>query len=451
MESFGDEAHDPYFNGIMVELQNMPASNVLESIELRIALEEDDEWIVHQEAGRALVTSFTEGAFPCLKRVNIDVPSVGYMKVTGGIPLRRTLSHCLIQYQRHILRLLMPSVFVAHGSSFDIPSSSTRLVKDSACWCNYGPKVVRFASQPCDGVTYTYIALHPLHLAIIAMALPLELLFRVCAILEEDGDKETLKCCALVCSQFVDCCQSYIFAHVKLTLLKSSSSDVAVLGPAERLRTILERRPELGARVRSLELYFDATSSFSNLALPFILSKCAAVTAFAMETKRCDYPFTWPNSFPKSTQLAVESIVASPVLVELTIRGFFLNIPTFVSHCHPNLSSLVIRCRDIGTRLSRYTPLFGRPIYLRYFTATPKIILGVLNVKGQGGQPTFDLCLLEELDARFQESEYMDNLGLVLQHTASLERLTLYLICKHCSYLYSSLLTLVRSTPFGRT
>jgi len=73
MESFRDDADDPRFNDILLELQRIPANNVLESVEFRIHTDSDDEWVVHQEAWRALVISFTEEAFPCLKTVNIDV------------------------------------------------------------------------------------------------------------------------------------------------------------------------------------------------------------------------------------------------------------------------------------------------------------------------------------------------------------------------------------------
>jgi len=261
------------------------------------------------------------------------------------------------------------------------------------------------------------------------MAFPLELVLRICAILAEGDDKSTLKSCALVCSQLVGCCQSYLFAKVKLTL----SESVTDLSAFERLATILEHRPELGGHVKSLGIYFSSHSTSKNPTVPYILSKCTNVTAFTMEAKRSTNPFLWPTSFADVTQLAVGSIVTSPNLVELEIRGFHLDIFAFVSPCHANLSSLRIRCTDTGSQVSSFTLLPRPSIHLRYLMARPEIIWDILNVKQEDGRSVFDLSRLEELDACYQERGYMEDLVRVLRRTTSLERLVLRMTRKRHS------------------
>jgi len=257
------------------------------------------------------------------------------------------------------------------------------------------------------------------------MRLPLELLLHVFNILAEQ-DYETLKECALVCSQFSSHCQRLLFEEIELGL----GFNMSVV---QRLWKVLEGNPELGTFVKSLYLYFLTGPSHADPDLPRILTKFTQVKSFTLRTAAIS-PI-WRTIFPSITRAALDSILHSPALNRLAIIHFS-EVPfsaTF-SQCCQSLTSLELDLIESvprigeGKDIAKAETRGGRgPLILRYLTVDPPALLpALMEARWDDNLPVFDFSQLRHLTIEtVSQQSYGPDINGFLRRGVPLEKLDL--------------------------
>ena len=261
------------------------------------------------------------------------------------------------------------------------------------------------------------------------MRLPLELMYQVFNILEEEEGHKSLKQCALAYSQFSSHCQSLLFAKIALTF------DLKEILP-RRLRILLENNPKLGTYVRSLYTLWDEDGARSP-SIPVILALCTRVNEFILHSKM--YGVSWRAMFQGMNRTAVESIIHSPFLERLSIIGFKgIPLSTTGSPCGGFFTSLkldllhegAVHPSDAGADIPP-TPLENRsrrtPTFLRTLDVYPASLLSQLvEAMRDDDKPIFDFSQLSSLTViEVSPRPYAPYINRLLRYGAPLECLKL--------------------------
>lgn len=259
------------------------------------------------------------------------------------------------------------------------------------------------------------------------MALPLEILLHVFDILAEE-DKETLKQCALVCSEYSMHCQRLLFADINLVVDPENDIDW-------RLAEVLEDNQKLGTYVRSLCLAFQDENSSESPSVPRILARCTRVNAFTLRGHI--YEATWRTIFPVATRKAIEAVFHSPLLNRLVIIGFEgIPLSATFSPRHTPLAFLKIDPNQLGLPVlvtSDYhedLPEIGSrgpPIFVHSLAVHPPKLLSHLAMSTRGdGAAVFDFSQLSDCEVTcLVDSSFTAHINGFLRRGAPLEKLKL--------------------------
>ena len=234
------------------------------------------------------------------------------------------------------------------------------------------------------------------------MTLHLELLLRICDILAEEHDSESLKNCALVCSPLAALCQRHLFACVTL-LVKIYSRR------ANRLWKVLRANPKIGTHIKELRISFARAHRgiYANPTIPCILAYCTSVTSFKLETLTGDevgFAGSWPQSLPQVTLEALESIIYSPTLTRLEIDGFSLpSLSIFLSPCSSSLNELhflegSFEKKRPGVNVQGAK---GSPIFLRKLSMPGIPLSSLLEAEREDGSHVVNFSRLQDVSAHF--------------------------------------------------
>jgi len=272
----------------------------------------------------------------------------------------------------------------------------------------------------------------------ITMTLLVEIFLRIFDMLAEDHDMASLKNCALACSQLAALCQSHRFACVMLPITSYSRR-------ANNLWQVLQANPKLGTHIKELHISFGRaqTEIYANPTIPPILAYCTSVTSFKLEmlsVRLSDYLPVWPTSLPRVTLDALESIIYSPKLTRLEIKGFGLPpLSIFLSPCSSALNELHLLKHSFESDIRPGTDVRGAkgsPISLRKLSVQGAIPLSsILEADLGDGRSLFDLSQLQELDAHFKMVRSgQDYNALLARHGAPLTRFRLTFSGKSLSW-----------------
>jgi len=240
----------------------------------------------------------------------------------------------------------------------------------------------------------------PIGLLQTTMALPLELLLRICDVLAHEDDTGSLLACSLVCSALTSYCQSHLFAKI--------TWDTYCLPSLKLLQKALQGNPRLGTYVKSLDVNFGSPDHHPLLRL--ILSMCTRVVALTL--KASDPRMIWATALSEDIRFTVERILASPSLMELNVVGFRPPISTFFSlsssssirclgfHFDPASNPAVPEPQELGK---------GSPVTIHKLAVTPASALPyLLEAKLENGQPVFDVSRLRRFAILYYADRYFE-------------------------------------------
>jgi len=268
------------------------------------------------------------------------------------------------------------------------------------------------------------------------MTLHLDILLYICDILAQDSDIESLKSCALVCSQLAVVCQSHLFACVTLLVDSRDRSPKTY-----QLQKVLKANPKLGTYIKDLRISFSRSSYWpypTDPAVAPILSYCTNVTSFKVKAvlSHRQYRGMWPKAVPRDTSAALESIIYSPALARLKIGGFkFPSLAEFFSHCSSALTELHLLERSFEENQQlQARGIKGEPIFLRKLSLkarSSELLSFLLEAEREDGRLVFDFSQLQDLSTSCNSASVTQSINtLLFRCAAPLRTLEIEFTCK---------------------
>jgi len=243
-----------------------------------------------------------------------------------------------------------------------------------------------------------------------------------------------LRQCALVSQQLAVYCQRHIFSHIEISYAKSFA--------IWNLQRVLDKNRVVGSYIKTLSLALRPPKFHFQPKIDRILDKCTRVTSLAVY---CHHDrrsgLDWNLDIPKSTQIALESIIHSPMCKTLHFDGIRMPFSVFSNprrRC--GVGSLSFTKRQSALQILVDLPnniLDQGPSYssLRFLSILPSLVPALLSPKFHDGRRLFELSDLETLwvDYRHRPRDVQpDVTAQLLCTTGSLRSLGFKLGCTCC-------------------